>query len=133
MCSLKERGLGRKDKRAFLFQLVTEETMLAAGFNYWEHSFPFSIEDRNFWVYASYREEVDPENVVILEEQGNKTTRWYFGVFNGLGTGRCRSDEELERYFENLREIVLEGEVFGKKLEQKVAAYSLWKKACRSD
>jgi hypothetical protein len=113
-----------KRHAATLPQLVSFETVTAAGFNYWEPSYLLSTR-RGTPATAWHAQTYDGTNVVIIEDvrrtEGRTRVDWYFGTFEGKHSGQCETDEELEEYYRKLNGVMTRSyRVPGRDLERLV-------------
>ncbi len=88
--------------------LVDEQTMIQAGFNYWERSHILVKNGRLCNVYTGYLEDRDL-NLVIVEDvrvqKDGKHRDWYVGIFSGTYLGE-EPKYCVDEYTRLLREIM---------------------------
>ncbi len=99
---------------------VSETTVTRAGFNYWEPSLIFNIED---YICTAYISHLDERNIVVIEVEkfhGRRRREWYLGVFEGRDVCE-RSGDEVDEYHQQVRRIVARrNRVAGRILERKI-------------
>ncbi len=99
---------------------VSEETVVRAGFNWHEPSWPIKWHGRNFTVYhTKYPRKPEPNLVVI--ESFEDPEELYFRAFPGRYPGECDTAEEAAPFFEEVyRTVSYEFRIDGRKLEKKI-------------
>jgi hypothetical protein len=94
---------------ATLPQLVSFDTVNAAGFNYWEPSLMISTK-RGTPATVWHSQIEDGTNIVIIEDirraGGQTRVDWYFGTFEGKHSGQCETDDELKEYYRKLEGVM---------------------------
>ena len=93
--------------------LVSEKTVLDAGFNY--HQMSLGIQKPDDKCYAVYLGQIGARQLNIVVIEGPKK-EWYFGTFYGNHPGQCATTEEANKVIEKI-EGFLENQVPGEELE----------------
>ncbi len=97
--------------------VVSEQTVLDAGFNY--HQMSFGIQKENSLRYAVYLGEFGPVlKIVVIESEHPGEKEWYFASYQGERPGECSTREEAEVVRRKIEGFICEqNRVLGRDLE----------------
>ncbi|GEM_PF-6582932 len=99
---------------------VSPDVVFRATFNYYEESISFEKDGQRFTVYHT-KYPVPPEPNLVVIEAGSDKEELYFRAFLGKYSGECGTEEEEDRFSDELSKIISpEFRIEGKNLERKL-------------